>query len=84
MRVRCHASWEGAMMAVVLARLIVQAIAAMSLVVGGLIMAGIGHIGDAVAHVLICYMVIMVAAPNPEDRAAFERFQKDRMTGPPP
>lgn len=72
------------MMALVLARLIVQAVAAMVMVAGGLILVGIGHVGDALTLGIISYVIMVIAAPHPDDRAAFERFQKDRIAGPPP
>lgn len=72
------------MMALIFLRMVVQAVACLVLLVGGLIMVGIGNKSGALNLAVVCGVIIVGVRPDPDDVAAFERFQKDRIAGPPP
>lgn len=67
------------MMAVILLRMVVVLLASLVAFVAGLVLVGIGQGGNAAKVVTVCAIVAWFAMPNPDDRAAFDRFQKERL-----
>lgn len=66
-------------MALILARILVQLVAALVAFAGGLILVGIGHGSQALGLVATCALVAWMAAPDAEELAAFNEFQKQRL-----
>lgn len=67
------------MMAVILLRMVAVLLASLVAFVGGLVLVGIGQNREAVKVLTICAIVAWFAMPNADDRAAFDRFQKERL-----
>lgn len=67
------------MMALVLLRMAVVLLVSLVAFAGGLILAGIGQGQNAASLVTVCGIVVWLAYPNPEDKAAFDAFQKERL-----
>lgn len=67
------------MMAFILLRMVVVLLASLVAFAGGLILAGIGQGEKAASVVTVCGIVAWLAYPNPEDKAAFDAFQKERL-----
>lgn len=66
-------------MALILARIVVQLVAALVAFAGGLILCGTGHGQQAGGLVATCALIAWMAAPDPEERAAFDEFQRARL-----
>ena len=66
-------------MALVLLRIVVQLLAGLVAFAGGLILCGLGRGQDALGLVMTCGLVAWMAAPDAEERAAFDEFQRERL-----
>jgi hypothetical protein len=67
-------------MALVFFRMMVCLLCGLSALAGGLILLAIdGDAHRACGLVVTCALVAWMAAPDPEERAAFDEFQKQRL-----
>jgi hypothetical protein len=66
-------------MALILLRILVQFVAVLVALVGGLILCGTGLGSQAVGLLMTCGLIAWMARPDPEERAAFDDFQKQRL-----
>lgn len=66
-------------MAIVLVRILVQFVATLAALVVGLVLCGIGHGEQAAGVVMTCAVIAWMARPDPEERAAFDAFQRKRL-----
>jgi hypothetical protein len=67
-------------MALILARIVVQLVAALVAFAGGLILCGIdADMHRAAGLVATCALIAWMAAPDAEERAAFDEFQRARL-----
>lgn len=66
-------------MAIILLRVLVALAASLVAFAGGLILFGIGMPDKALSVVMTAGIVAWCAWPNPEQMAAFDQFQKQRL-----
>jgi hypothetical protein len=72
------------MNAIIFVRILASCLAAVVLVAGGLILVGIGDTRGALKLVIVSGLLFLFVRPNPEQRAQFDQFQKQREPYVPP